>query len=185
MIEILRRGIDRTNRDSVKRIYNGAKRAVLFVWRMVGTVDSSLILSMYFVLMGIVLLLLNVRYLDQITVLNVWSDSVDVRLLMAVAFVILGWMIAYTRSLVLLTLGSLVAIVYGISAIAGVRSDLLSFEGLMIFAQNVPFALAILRTSYVEIQRVEDKRTYERALAGVKAYAEVNRGRAVTNSTRE
>lgn len=185
-LQSVRVGMDRTNgTKAIRRIGNGAKRAVLFVWRMIGQIDSSLILSMYFVLMGIVLLLLNVRYVEQVTVLNVWSDSVDVRLIMAVAFILLGWMIAYTKSLILLTVGSLIAIVYGLSSVVGVRTDMLSFEGLMIFAQNVPFALAIVRTSYVELQRVEDRRLYERTLAGVKAYSEVIGGKSAGNRERE
>lgn len=177
-LSAVRQGVDRTGTQGLRRVYCGAKRAILFVWGAIGQIDSSLILSMYFVLMGIVLLLLNVRYVEQVTVLNLWSESVDVRLVMAVGFILLGWMIAYTKSLVLLTLGSMIAIVYGISAVAGVRSDLLSFEGLMVFAQNVPFALAILRTSYVEIQRRQDKQLYERTLAGVRAYAEVKSGKS-------
>lgn len=186
MIDVLRRGMDRTSSaKGIRRILNGAKRAVMFVWRLVGGMDSSLILSMYFVLMGVVLILLNVRYLDQPTVLNVWSTDQDMRLLIAVGFVLLGWMIAYTKSLVLLTVGAMIAIVYGVSSIAGVQEDILSFRGLTVFAQNVPFALAILRTSYVEIQRVEDKRIYERTLAGVRAYSEVVSGRSAGNRAGE
>jgi len=159
-------GVKKTfNRQVLRTILLGLKNALLYIWKTFGQVTSYEIISLNLLGLSMVMILINSNPDNPRTVLHVLSDNQSIRLQIAFAMGALGWFILAYKRLWLLVIGAIAVTGYGVTSLVGVSNGTFTQLALTIFVQNIPFALAILRASYAEVESQRHLSEYTEALA--------------------
>lgn len=166
-IEAMKASIARSSRlQRLKRLWLGMQRVLLFWWWLIGRIDAHFAMSGMFVFTGFVQLAIA---LNEVPAggMTVIEDTAGVSgAVLALIFVTLGWLIAYTRSVSLLTLGGFVLFGYALAIIYGTFTGQISLLGYLAAVYIVFGTLGFLRASYSD---TAERLKYEKALAAVRA----------------
>lgn len=142
------------------RVGKGINRAVLALWWFVGRFSAYALISSFLILMGFIQALLTSSDAPP-SAFDIITSHAGMQYLLAAIYAFIGWYIAYARSKTLLTVGSIMIVMYGIVVGYGIVTNTFSMRGLTSVLLNVYFGILAIRASWSEHQR----KKYEKALA--------------------
>lgn len=171
-IEQIRQAVTRSPRlQRAQRVWYGLQRLLVFWWWLIGRIDAHFAMSGLFVFTGFVQLAIALND-GPARGMSMLEDAAGVSGgALALMFVTLGWLIAYTRSVQLLTLGGFVLFGYAAAIIYGTFTGAISQLGYLAAVYIVFGTFGFLRASYSEtIERAK----WQKALAAARARQELS-----------
>ena len=154
----------------LKRIGDGMRRLMLFLWWLVGRVDSYFICSGFLVLVGFTQLAITQTTAPAGALVVIERTANVPGWFVALSFVVLGWLISYSKSPVLLTLGALMLFGYAGALIYGTATATVDARGWLGALYVIFGALGFWRASYAEMQLD----TVTQTVAALKAAKDIN-----------